>query len=141
MYGAIYALSAGAGHAAQYGLLAILKAVNDGTYNFKDDVIEYGKKAEIVKRLFTDNGFEIVYDQDDGVPIAHGFYFTISYPLFNGEELIEKLLYYGISAITLDVTRSERKEGLRACVSLIRRDQFSDLEYRLTKFNEDHPIK
>ncbi len=141
LYGAIYALSAGSAHAAQYGLLAILKAVNDGSYNFKDDVIEYGKKAEIVKRLFLENGFQLVYDEDDGVPIADGFYFTISYPGFSGEELIEKLLYYGISAITLDVTRSERKEGLRACVSLIGRSQFPDLEDRLKRFHEDYPLQ
>jgi len=141
LYGAIYALSAGSAHAAQYGLLAILKAVNDGSYNFKDDVIEYGKKAEIVKHLFLENGFQLVYDEDDGVPIADGFYFTISYPGFSGEELIEKLLYYGISAITLDVTRSERKEGLRACVSLIGRSQFPDLEDRLKRFHENYPLQ
>lgn len=140
LYGCIYALSAGASHAAQYGLLAILKALNDGDYNYREDVIEYGKKAEIVKKMFTDNGFEIVYDSDDGTPIADGFYFTVSYPGFSGEQLIEKLLYYGVSAITLDITRSLRLEGLRACVSLIQRDQFPALESRLRKFHEDYPL-
>ena len=107
---------------------------------YQDDVIEYGKKAKIVKKMFTNNGFEIVYDSDDGTPIADGFYFTVSYPGFSGGELIEKLLYYGISAITLDITRSLRSEGLRACVSLIQRDQFPALESRLRKFHEDYPL-
>jgi len=29
----------------QYGLAELLKAVNDGTYNYRDDVIEYEGKA------------------------------------------------------------------------------------------------
>lgn len=140
LYGCIYALSAGASHSAQYGLHAILKAINDGEYNYRDDVIEYGHKAKIIKKIFLDNGFDIVYDSDDGTPIADGFYFTVSYPGFSGEELIEKLLYYGVSAITLDITRSLRSEGLRACVSLIQRDQFPTLESRLRKFHEDYPL-
>jgi hypothetical protein len=32
-------------------------------------------------------------------------------------------------------------EGIRACVSLVQRDQFPDLEKRLKKFHQDHPIK
>jgi aspartate/methionine/tyrosine aminotransferase len=139
IYGTIYAMTAGASNSAQYGLAAILKAVNDGTYNFKDDVIEYGKKAAIMKKLFTSNGFSIVYDQDAGAPLADGFYFTISYPGMDGVDLVEKLLYYGISAISLATARSERTEGLRVCVSLVRREQFGDLELRLKKFREDHP--
>ena len=140
LYGCIYALSAGCSHAAQYGLLAVLKALNSGEYNYREDVIEYGEKAHIIKKLFINNGFKIVYDEDDGTPIADGFYFTISYPLFNGGELLEKLIYYGISAITLDIARSDRKEGLRACVSLISREQIPILEERLKKFNQDHPL-
>ena len=141
IYGTIYALSAGTSHSAQYGLAAMLKAVNDGTYNFVEAVKEYGEKAKIMKKLFLDNGFHIVYDEDEGVPLADGFYFTFAYPGFTGEELLEELLYYGISAIALSITGSERKEGLRACVSLVRREQFSTLETRLKKFQENHPGK
>jgi len=141
IYGALYALSAGACHSGQYALAAILKAVNDGTYNFVDDVKEYGEKAAIMKKLFTDHGFSIVYDKDLDQPVADGFYFTISYPGFSGSALISELIYYGISAISLDLTGSERKEGLRACVSLVGREQFPDLEYRLKKFRQDHPVK
>jgi aspartate/methionine/tyrosine aminotransferase len=136
IFGTLYALSAGIPHSAQYALAAILKAVNNGEYNFVEVVREYGEKARIMKKLFTENGFKIVYDRDEDNPIADGFYFTFSYPGFSGDELLEKLIYYGISAISLDITGSERKEGIRACVSLVGRDQFDDLEYRLKKFHE-----
>ena len=94
-----------------------------------------------MKKLFTGNGFEIVYDKDEGEPIADGFYFTFSYPGFTGEKLLNALIYYGISAISLAITGSERLEGIRACVSLVQRAQFPDLEYRLKKFQKDHPVK
>ncbi|HSW67328.1 MAG TPA: pyridoxal phosphate-dependent aminotransferase [Bacteroidales bacterium] len=140
VFGTVYALSSGTSHSAQYALAAMLKAANDGDLNFVKEVKEYGEKASIMKRLFTENGFSIVYDKDENEPIADGFYFTISYPGFSGEELIGRLIYYGISAISLAITGSERLEGIRACVSLVQRSQFPDLEYRLTKFREHHPI-
>jgi aspartate/methionine/tyrosine aminotransferase len=140
IYGTIYALSAGTSHSAQYALAAMLKAVNDGTYNFVEVVREYGERARIMKKLFTDHGFNIVYDKDDTVPIADGFYFTFSYPGFSGEQLLEELLYYGISAIALSITGSERLEGIRACVSLVNHSQFPDLEQRLKKFSDQHPV-
>jgi len=139
IYGAVYSISSGTCHSGQYALHAMLKAANDGTYHFIDDVKEYGERAKIMKKYFTDNGFFIVYDTDIDQPIADGFYFTFAYPGFSGIQLAEELLYYGISAISLDITGSERKEGLRACVSQVKRSQFNDLEYRLKKFHEDHP--
>lgn len=137
IYGALYALSSGVTHTAQYGLAAMLKAANNGEFDFVDSVKIYGRRAKIMKKLFTDNGFHIVYDKDMDVPLADGFYFTFSYPGMSGVELLENLLYYGISAIALDITGSKRSEGLRACVSQTSEDQFSDLEYRLKSFNED----
>lgn len=141
IYGSIYSMSAGISHSAQYALAAIFKAANDGNLNFVEAVKEYGEKAKIMKKLFTDNGFRIVYDKDEDEPIADGFYFTFSYPGFSGYELLHELLFYGISAISLAITGSERLEGIRACVSLVQRNQFKDLEFRLKKFNEDHLIK
>jgi len=91
-----------------------------------------------MKKLFIDNGFKIVYDKDEDNPIADGFYFTFSYPGMDAEELLNELVYYGISAISLLITGSERKEGIRACVSLVKREQFPELEYRLKLFNKDH---
>jgi len=136
IYGALYALSAGVSHSGQFGLAAMLKAANDGEYNFLDKVRIYGQRAKVMKKLFIENGFKIVYDMDEDKPIADGFYFTISYPGMNGAELLENLLYYGISAITLDITGSERTEGLRACVSQVHENQMNDLEYRLKKFHK-----
>ncbi len=138
IYGTLYSLSSGTSHSPQYAIAAILKAVNDGEYDFIAVVREYGEKARIMKKMFTDNGFRIVYDKDEEVPIADGFYFTFSYPGFSGEQLLEELIYYGISAIALSITGSERTEGIRACVSLVRREQFPDLDYRLKAFHEQH---
>lgn len=138
IYGALYTLSSGVAHSVQYGMAAMLKAANNGEFDFVADVREYGEKAKIMKRLFTENGFSIVYDMDEDKPLADGFYFTIAYPGMSGEQLIEELLYYGISAIALSTTGSERTEGLRACVSQVSRDQFPALEERLKAFRAAH---
>jgi aspartate/methionine/tyrosine aminotransferase len=140
IFGALYGISAGVTHSVQYGLAALLKAVNDGDYKFRNDIIEYGRKAEIMKKLFMENGFRITYDKDLGVPIADGFYFTVSYPGMDAAELIDRLLCYGISAITLDTTGSDRKDALRACVSMVPRSLFGDLEYRLKCFRKNNPV-
>jgi aspartate/methionine/tyrosine aminotransferase len=136
----LYALSSGTSHSAQWALAAMLKAANNGEFNFVEGVKEYGEKAKIMKRLFLENGFEIVYETDIDQPIADGFYFTLSYPGMTGNELVANLLYYGISAIALDNTGSD-EEGIRACVSFVRRDQFQDLEERLKLFNNDFSKK
>jgi len=138
VYGTVYALSSGTSHSAQYAMAAVLKAVNEGTYNFIEDVKDYAEKAHIMKKMFLENGFQLVYDKDEDQDLSDGFYFTISYPGLSGEQLLEEFLYYGISAISLAITGSERLEGLRACVSLVNRSQFADLEYRLKRFKENH---
>ena len=139
IFGTMYSLSSGTAHTPQFALTAILKAANDGEFNFIKEVKEYGEKAKIMKKLFTDNGFHIVYDKDEDNPIADGFYFTFSYPGYSGGELLREMLFYGISAIALSICGSDRLEGVRACVSLVKRDQFPDLELRLKRFREDHP--
>ena len=133
----LYAISSGTGHSAQYAMSAMFKAANDGKFNFVAEIKEYAEKAAIMKKLFTDNGFRIIYEKDGDEPISDGFYFTIGYPGMTGGELLSELLYYGVSAITLKNTGSSR-EGLRACVSHVRRDQFEDLKKRLEKFHTDH---
>lgn len=138
IYGALYSLSAGANHSAQYGLLEVLKAVNKGRYNFVEGVREYAERAKAMKQLFLKYGFELVYAKDEDQPVSDGFYFTISFPGMEGSELLHELIYYGISAITLDITGSERTEGLRACVSQVSLNQMDNLEYRLQRFQEDH---
>ncbi len=138
IFGAMYALSSGVSHSAQHGLAGLLKAVNDRQYNYVDAVREYGERASVMKDLFTKNGFKIVYSKDEDKPLADGFYFTLSYPGFSGEELVEELLFYGISAISLVTTGSDRHEGIRACVSLTDKSQFPVLEDRLKQFKKDH---
>ncbi len=140
IFGTLYALSSGTSHSAQYALAAMLKSTNDGELNFVEAVREYGERAKIMKKLFLDNGFNIVYDMDEDQPIADGFYFTFSYPGFSGEELVHRLIYYGVSAISLAITGSKRREGVRACVSLVLRDQFPDLESRLKEFHQHHSV-
>lgn len=139
VYGALYALSAGVNHSAQKAFAAMLKAVNDGQVNLTEPVKAYAERAKVMKRLFTQNGFYIVYDKDVDKPIADGFYFTLHYPGMTTNELLEKLLYYGISAISLKIAGSQR-EGLRACVSQVLPEDFPLLEQRLEQFHNDYPI-
>lgn len=135
----LYAISSGTSHSGQYALAAMFKAASDGQFNFVEEVKEYGAKAHVMKELFLKNGFQIVYDKDGDMPVADGFYFTIAYPGMTGDELLANLLYYGVSAITLKITGSE-KEGLRACVSHVARSQFGDLDKRLAQFAVDFPL-
>jgi len=135
----LYALSAGTGHSAQFALAAMFKAASDGIFDFVSDVREYGRRAQKLKKIFTDYGFHIVYDHDLKDPIADGFYFTISYPGMTGSRLMETLIYYGISAIALCTTGSEQ-EGLRACTSFIKNHQYALLEERLKIFRDNNPV-
>lgn len=132
----LYSVSSGTSHSAQYALAAMFKGANEGSFNFVEEIKEYGEKSKIMKELFLKNGFGIVYKKDMDVPIADGFYFTISYPEMTGNQLVENLLYYGVSAIALDNTGSN-EEGIRACVSFVKREQFGELEKRLKLFNEN----
>lgn len=136
IYRVLYALSSGVTHSVQYAMAAMMKAANNGSYNFINEVKEYAQKAKIMKELFTSNGFQILYDKDIDELISDGFYFTISYPGIKAGELLYKLMLYGISAITLLSTGSTM-EGLRACVAPVHRNQFNDLKNRLEQFNAD----
>lgn len=134
-YGVLYATTAGTSHTAQYALASMLKAANDGQINFTDELHQYGEKARMMKEIFLKYGFYIVYNDEDG-NLADGFYFTIAYPLMTSAELMKEFLYYGLSAISLLITGSENKNGLRICVSFVRVDQIPVLENRLKEFVE-----
>jgi aspartate/methionine/tyrosine aminotransferase len=134
---AIYAVTAGTAHSPQVGFAALLKAVNDGRFDFRSYVKEYGERAGVMKSLFLKNGFKIVYDKDEHKDLADGFYFTISYPGLTGEQLLGELLRFGISAITLDTTGSARSEGLRICVSHTSLDQMEEFGRRLALFQSE----
>ena len=138
IFGVLYCASSGTSHSAQHGMAAMLAAAARGELKFIEHCSEYGRRAEIVKKIFTDNGFNIVYDMDGDRPIADGFFFTIGYPGMTGTQLQEELIRYGVSSIALVSTGSEQ-EGIRACVSMIPDDEsFARLERFLKKFNEDH---
>ena len=138
IFGVLYCASSGTSHSAQHALAAMLDAAASGELKFIEHCSEYGRRAEIVKKLFTDNGFNIVYNMDGETPIADGFFFTIGYPGMSGTELQRELIRYGVSSIALVSTGSEQ-EGIRACVSMISDDEaFARLERFLKKFNEDH---
>jgi aspartate/methionine/tyrosine aminotransferase len=141
LHGILYPMMSCVAASPQYGLLALLRAVNRGETGVFTVATRYAHRAKQAKRTFMENGFQLVYDNDLGEPLADGFYFTIAHPAFDsGAELLQELLHYGISAITLETTGSTRMEGLRACVSLIGDDQFEVLAHRLRRFQEDHPV-
>jgi len=135
----LYALSSGTSHSAQYALAAIMEAASNGEYHFRDDVIEYGKRAHRLKEIFTRHGFRIVYSMDNDKPIADGFYFTIGYGDMTSGELAHELMYYGVSAICLATTGSWQ-QGLRVCTSFIREEQYDQLDERMAIFAENHPL-
>lgn len=135
-YGVLYATTAGTAHTAQYALAAMLKAANDGSIDFVADLQPYREKARQMKEIFLKHGFYIVYCDNDG-DLADGFYFTIAYPGLTSAQLMKEFLYYGISAISLNITGSENVNGLRACVSFVRFDQIPLLDIRLRAFTQN----
>lgn len=135
----LYALSSGTSHSAQFAMAAMLKAANEGQYNFLNEVKIYGERAQKLKEIFLRHGFHLVYDNDLGDPIADGFYFTIGYPGMTSGELAKELMYYGVSAISL-VTTGSHQEGLRACTSFIKDHQYAQLDERMKLFAENHPV-
>ena len=134
-YGVLYATTAGTAHTAQYALAAMLKAANDGSIDFVADLQPYREKARQMKEIFLKHGFYIVYCDNDG-DLADGFYFTIAYPGMTSAQLMKEFLYYGISAISLNITGSENISGLRACVSFVRFNQIPLLDIRLRAFTQ-----
>ena len=138
IYGVLYVASSGTAHSAQYALAAMLRAASRGELRFIAHCSEYGRRAKIVKEIFERNNFHIVYDMDGDCPIADGFFFTIGYPGFSGDELQEELLKYGVSSIGLRTTGSDQP-GIRACVSVINNEEdFNRLDKFLSRFALDH---
>ncbi len=134
----LYALSSGTSHSAQMAMAAMLKAACDGSFNFREEVMEYGRRAHRLKEIFCRHGFHIVYDMDLDQPIADGFYFTIGYKNMTSGQLAHELMYYGVSAICLITTGSEQ-EGLRVCTSFIEPHQYDLLEERMKIFQQNNP--
>lgn len=138
VFGVLYALSSGASHSAQYAMAAMLDAAASGKLDFVGVSREYGRRASIVKKMLTDNGFHIVYDIDGDQPISDGFFFTAGYRDMTSGELQRELIRYGISSISLPSTGSDQN-GVRICVSMISDPEtFETFNSRLKKFNDEH---
>ena len=136
----LYALSSGVCHSVQYGMAAMLQAACEGKLRFVVNTREYARRAKKIKEILVRNGFHIVYDKDaNGQEVGDGFFFTFGYKDWSGKKLVNKLIYYGVSAISLESTGAQR-EGMRGCASTIREDQYEVLDERLRKFNEDYSL-
>jgi aspartate/methionine/tyrosine aminotransferase len=138
MYGVLYCASSGTAHSAQYAFAAMLRKAVAGELDFVAETREYGRRAAIAKKMFTDNGFHLVYALDGEEPISDGFFFTVGYPGMTGAELQSNLLRYGVSTISLPSTGSNQ-EGVRVCVSMLNTPEiFNRLNERLKLFNEQN---
>lgn len=138
VFGILYTASSGTAHSAQYAMAAMLEAAVEQKLDFVTSCSEYGRRAKIVKKSFTDNGFHIVYDIDGDRPISDGFFFTAGYRDMDSTTLQKELMRYGVSSISLPSTGSVQN-GVRVCVSMISDEPtFKMLEQRLKQFNDDH---
>lgn len=133
----MYMITSGCTATTQYGMAEMLNRSVDGTINFVEDTREYERRAARMKKIFTDNGFTIVYDHDVTQPVGDGFFFTLGYPGMTGGELLCELMYYGVSSISLSTTGSDQ-QGVRACTSRMREELYPILEERMKAFHEDH---
>lgn len=130
----VYTLSSGVTHSVQYALAAMYKAACDGTLDFVGETREYARRAARLKEIFLRHGFHIVYDKDLDEPVSDGFFFTIGRKGYTGDELLDRLLYYGVSAISLRTTGSEQ-QGIRVCTSMVKEAHYALLDERLEIFN------
>lgn len=134
----LYMITSGCTASTQYAYAEMMRAATDGELDFASDMKEYARRAERMKKIFTDNGFHIVYDKDVKEKIADGFFFTIGYGGMGGGELVKELMHYGVSGISLGTTGSEQN-GVRACTSRMREELYEVMEERMKQFHEDHP--
>ena len=135
----LYMITSGCTASTQYAYAEMLRLSTEGKINFVEDTREYAVRAEKMKKIFTDNGFHIVYDNDVTQKVGDGFFFTIGYGDMSGGELLTELLYYGVSSISLSTTGSEQ-QGVRACTSRMRDDLYDVMQERMQAFAADHPL-
>ena len=135
----LYMITSGCTASTQYAYAEMLRLSTEGALNFVEDTREYAVRAEKMKKIFTDNGFHIVYDHDVTQKVGDGFFFTIGYGDMSGGELLMELLYYGVSSISLSTTGS-LQHGVRACTSRMKDELYDVLDERMKAFKEDHPI-
>lgn len=140
IFGVLYCASSGTTHSSQYAFAEMLGTAVDGKLDFVEVSQEYGRRAAMARKMFTGNGFHLVYARDGEQPISDGFFFTMGYPGMTGDELQKSLLRYGISTISLPSTGS-KQVGVRVCVSMLGDDDtFNRLSRRLKAFHNDHVL-
>ena len=135
----LYMITSGCTASTQYAYAAMLDAAVEGRIDFVADTREYAQRAERMKKIFTDNGFHIVYDYDVTQPVGDGFFFTLGYGKLSSGQLLKELLYYGVSSIALGTTGSEQ-QGVRACTSRMREELYPVMKERMKAFRMDHPL-
>ncbi|MBQ3605048.1 MAG: pyridoxal phosphate-dependent aminotransferase [Muribaculaceae bacterium] len=135
----LYMITSGCTASTQYAYAEMLRLSTEGKINFVEDTREYARRAEKMKKIFTDNGFHIIYDYDVTQRVGDGFFFTIGYGDMSGGDLLKELLYYGVSSISLSTTGSDQ-QGVRACTSRMRDDLYDVMAERMKAFSEDHPL-
>ena len=133
----MYTLSSGTTHSVQIAMAALMEAACDGSFNFLNDVKEYGRRARFMKDVLLQNGFYLVYDNDMGEALADGFYFTVCYPGMTGLELTRALMYYGIAVFPLD-TMGSTYQGVRICTSFFSREQEPLFQERIEQFHSSN---
>jgi aspartate/methionine/tyrosine aminotransferase len=131
----MYTLSSGTTHSVQHAMAALMEAACNGSYNFLDDVKEYGRRAKFLKEVLLANGFYLVYDNDMGEALADGFYFTVQYPGMTDLELTKQLMYYGIAVYPLD-TMGSTQQGVRICTSFFKPEQEPIFKERIEGFHK-----
>ncbi|MGP1436671.1 MAG: aminotransferase class I/II-fold pyridoxal phosphate-dependent enzyme [Phocaeicola sp.] len=133
----LYMITSGCTASTQYGYAEMLKLSCEGKINFVEDTREYERRANKMKKIFCNNGFNVVYDYDVTAPVGDGFFFTLGYGDMTGEELLIELMYYGVSSISLSTTGSNQR-GVRACTSRMSDELYPVLQERMKMFHEDH---
>lgn len=136
----LYMITSGCTTSTQFAYAEMLKAACEERIDFVADTRVYADRAEKMKKIFTDNGFHIVYDYDASQRVGDGFFFTLGYGNMSGGELLKELLHYGVSCINLGTTGSGQN-GIRACTSRMREDLYPVLRRRMERFREDHPVE
>ena len=142
VHGGIYPTTAGVPQAPQHALAALFEAACDGSYGFLEIARRYGDRARKAKEIFLAGGFDLLYGEDQGEPIADGFYFTIYRGNMTGGQLLKHMLLFGLAGISLRATGTVR-EGVRICISLMDESRFDELRTRvsaLDRYLKNHNI-
>jgi aspartate/methionine/tyrosine aminotransferase len=129
----IFNISAGAPHSAQHGVAQALEAINEGKLDLERALAVYADRARQLKEFLLENGFYLIYD-DEAQRAADGFYVCFGYPNLSGNELLRRLLVYGVTVLPLSLFGSTRTDGVRACVGRLDEKSMVLLGKRLTGF-------